>query len=250
MQNHPANLGHLLYLYCNKGLVIALLLILVTTTVFGQRYGGDNYNFNSFNRKPYYFGIALAYKNANFTLEKTDRFILNDSFRIAETVRGSGITASVITNFKIGDHFDIRLLPSISLINREFEFTPVENNRFVETSNIESVLAEIPVLIRYKSMPYKDKRLFVVGGFKYGYDVASNSKINRKRQLIRLSPHDFSLEIGAGIQFFLPYIIFSPEIKFSQGIDNVLIYNNQLEKAKVLEKVFTRSFSITLNFEG
>lgn len=228
-----------------------LLLLVLPVVLSAQRTGGkENYNFSSFNRKPYYFGIALAYKNSNFTLEKTDRFILNDSFRVAETVRGSGFTASVITNFKIGDHFDIRLLPSISLINRKFEFTPVDNSGFVETSNIESVLAEIPVLIRYKSDPYKDKRLFVVGGFKYGYDVASNSKINRRRQLIRLSPHDFSLELGAGIQFFLPYIIFSPEIKFSQGIDNVLIYNNSLEKAKVLEKVFTRSFTITLNFEG
>jgi len=239
----------MLHIYSIKRIVL-FLFILLPVSLSAQRKGHENYNFNSFNRKSYYFGIALAYKNSNFTLEKTDRFILNDSFRIAETVRGSGITASVIANFKIGDHFDIRLLPSISLINREFEFTPVQSGSFVQTSNIESVLAEIPVLLRYKSDPYRDKRLFVIGGFKYGYDVASNSKINRRRQLIRLSPHDFSLELGAGIQFFLPYIIFSPEIKFSQGIDNVLIYNNQLEKAKILEKVFTQSFTITLNFEG
>lgn len=239
----------MLHIHGLKSLILCLLLI-APFSGSAQRNARDNYNFSSFNRRPYYFGIALAYKNSNFTLEKTDRFILNDSFRVAETIRGSGLTASVITNFKIGDHFDIRLLPSISLISRKFEFTPVQDGLPVQSSNVESVLAEMPVLLRYKSAPYKDKRLFVIGGFKYGYDVASNSKINRKRQLIRLSPHDFSLELGAGIQFFLPYIIFSPEIKFSQGIDNILIYNNSLEKAKILEKVFTRSFSITLNFEG
>jgi hypothetical protein len=240
------NLLHILWV---KALIL-LVVLSIPTTGFGQKASSNNYNFSGFNRKPYYFGIALAYKNSNFTLEKTDRFILNDSFRIAETIRGAGMTASVIANFKIGNHFDIRLLPSISLISRKFEFTPVDDNHIIRTTNVESVLAEIPVLLRYKSEPYRDKRLFVIGGFKYGYDVASNSKINRKRQLIRLSPHDFSLEIGAGIQFFLPYIIFSPEIKFSQGIDNILIYNNSLEQAKILEKVFSRSFTITLNFEG
>ena len=57
-------------------------------------------------------------------------------------------------------------------------------------------------------------------------------------------------EIGAGIQFFLPYFIFSPEIKFSHGLNNILIFDDALPESTVIEKVLSRGFTISLHFEG
>jgi hypothetical protein len=95
-------------------------------------------------------------------------------------------------------------------------------------------------------------RVFVLAGVKYTYDVASNARI-RQEQAVRavlLSPHDFSVEVGGGFQFFFPFFIFSPELKYSQGIGNILIYNSNLEQTNVVEKVLTRTFTISLHFEG
>jgi hypothetical protein len=58
------------------------------------------------------------------------------------------------------------------------------------------------------------------------------------------------LEYGAGIQFYLPYFIFSPEIKFSHGIGNVLLYNRSLQESTVLEKLLSRGFTLSFHFEG
>ncbi|MCB0555418.1 MAG: PorT family protein, partial [Phaeodactylibacter sp.] len=68
--------------------------------------------------------------------------------------------------------------------------------------------------------------------------------------LVKISPNDFSLEYGAGIQFFFPFFIFSPEFKVSQGIGNTLIYNENLEESTVLEKLLSRTFTFSLHFEG
>ena len=106
--------------------------------------------------------------------------------------------------------------------------------------------------MRYKSLAYKDKKAFIVGGMKYAYDVQSNARFQGERfkDLFRTSAHDFALEVGAGLQFFFPYFIFSPEIKFSQGIDNILIFNKDLDRVKIIERIFTRSLTFSIHLEG
>jgi hypothetical protein len=109
---------------------------------------------------------------------------------------------------------------------------------------------EAPFLLRFKSQPYHDMRLFVVGGVRYAYDVANNSKSRQADRLIKVSPHEFSFEAGAGIQLFFPYFIFSPEIRFSYGLGNLLIYNDKLEESSVLDKLLSQGITITINLEG
>ncbi|MFN8339500.1 MAG: hypothetical protein U0T36_10840 [Saprospiraceae bacterium] len=65
-----------------------------------------------------------------------------------------------------------------------------------------------------------------------------------------MAPHDFQYEVGVGIQMFYPYFIFSPEIKFSRGLGNILIYDPSRNEARILENVVSQIFTISFNFEG
>lgn len=236
-------------LYCCQITLIAGFLL--ACSVSSAQVTRGNYNFQDFQSKPYYFGLTLGYNSSSFQILNDDRFIRNDSFAIAEARPGSGLNVSIVTNLKVGDHFDIRFLPGFSFAERIIAFKPVNGDRET-TRNIESVFVQAPFQVRYKSAPYRDKRVFVVGGFKYNYDVASNSRVRKElaRSLIKISPHDFAVEVGAGIQFFFPFFIFSPEIKFSQGLGNILIYNDELEQSLVIEKILSRAFTFSLHFEG
>jgi hypothetical protein len=80
--------------------------------------------------------------------------------------------------------------------------------------------------------------------------VASDSRSRQAVELVKVSPTDFSLEYGVGIQFFLPYFIFSPELKVTQGVGNTLLYDGNLEQSTVLEKILSRTFTISFHFEG
>ena len=108
----------------------------------------------------------------------------------------------------------------------------------------------MPFHVRYKSEPFRDMRLFVITGVKYGFDVASESRSRQADDLVKVSPTDFALEVGAGAQFFFPYFIFSPEIKFSHGLGNVLIFDRDLEESTLIEKILSRGLTISLHFEG
>lgn len=93
-------------------------------------------------------------------------------------------------------------------------------------------------------------RAFVVTGVKYSFDVANDSDTRQADELIKISPTDFQVEFGAGVQIFFPFFIFSPEIKFSQGITNSLIYNKNIVQSTLIEKLYSRAFTISFHFEG
>ncbi len=209
-----------------------------------------NYNFLDFNQKPYYFGITLAYNSSNFKVFQSRDFVLNDSIRKVESVTGPGFNLGIVTNLKIGEYFDIRFLPTLSFAERNINYAVPKDTRRPFARKVESVFVEMPFHARYKSVPFHDMRLFIIGGVKYSFDVASDSRSRQAETLVKIAPNDFAFEVGAGVQFFLPYFIFSPELKFSHGLNNILIFDKNLEESSVIEKVLSRTLTVSLHFEG
>lgn len=236
------------------GLLLCLFALLASTTeIEAQKFRGKgNINFKDFQQKPYYFGITLGINTSSFQPFRSSDFIRSDSILSIDFANGPGFNLGIVTNLKIGNYFDFRFLPTLSFAERTIEFTRNRNAAQLTRQSIESVFVELPFQFRYKSAPFNDLRLFLIGGIKYSFDVASNSRSQNEEanNLLKVSPSDFTLEYGAGIQFFFPFFIFSPEFKISQGIGNTLIFNNNLEESTVLEKLLSRTFTISLHFEG
>ena len=236
------------------GRKIALLTFLffigTVITLSAQKRSEGNYNFYDFDSKSHYFGITLGLNSANFRPFRSKDFIYSDSINAIESLRGPGFNLGIVTNLKIGDYFDFRFLPTLSFAERNLEYSKNSRSTPLSQRKVSSVLLEMPFHFRYKSAPYHDKRLFVIAGVKYSFDVASDSRDRQAETLVKISPHDFAVEYGAGIQFFFPYFIFSPEFKVSQGIGNTLIFNPNLEESTVLEKILSRAFTISFHFEG
>jgi hypothetical protein len=210
---------------------------------------GSNYNYTEFSIKPYYFGITLAYNQSNYKVFYSDEFILNDSIRTVQSITGPGFNLGIVTNLKLGNYFDLRLLPTLSFAERNLQYNNVKSSD-LSIRKVNSVYVELPFHVRFKSAPYRDKRVFLIAGVKYGFDVSSDSRARQADSLVKISPTDFQIEYGAGIQFFMPFFIFSPEFKVSRGISNILLYNPNVEQSTVLEKVLSRTFTISLHFEG
>jgi opacity protein-like surface antigen len=238
----------LFHLY-RSTLIVAALCFLVSHSSIAQSSKG-NYNFLEFQAKPYYFGITLGYNSSDFKITHSKDFIGNDSIDNASSITGPGFNLGIVSNLKIGQYFDFRFLPTLSFTERNLNYIYLENDKPVSNRKVESVLVELPFQARYKSAPFNDIRLFMIMGIKYSFDVASDSRARQAASIVKISPTDFAFEYGAGIQFFFPYFIFSPEIKVSNGLGNVLIFNENVKESNVLEKIRSRALTISLHFEG
>ncbi len=240
---------NLFHLFGQQIALIALFSLFFMTQAEAQNARG-NYNFLDFQQKPYYFGITLAYNSSDFRLFRSSNFLESNNIISVEDINGPGFNLGIVTNLKIGDYFDFRFLPTLSFAERNISYSTPLAEFTTSSRKIQQVLVEMPFHVRYKSAPYNDIRLFVIAGVKYSYDVASDSRTRQADELVKISPTDFAFEYGAGIQFFFPYFIFSPEFKISNGISNSLLYDSDLEESTVLEKVLSRAFTISLHFEG
>ncbi len=240
-----------------KTVVLLFLAIIASSAIYGQHTKG-NYNYWEFRSKPFYFGLTIGMHSSGYLVDKSSQFGISESINVIDASDKAGLNVNIITNLKIGQYFDFRFIPGFAFSERKLVFAndinePISNNNFRSEKRIESVFLEIPLLMRFKSDAYKDKRLFVVSGLKYSYDVSSNSRVRddgTSDNLVRISPHDFQFEVGAGVQFFFPFFIFSPEIKFSQGLGNINIYNGALEESRVVDRLLSRTFSFSMHFEG
>lgn len=246
---HTFNTWRLFHLYGRKVGLLLFFAILCAVS-HAQSFGADSYNFREFDQKSYYFGITLGYNTSGYKPYRSKDFINSDSILGIESISGPGFNLGIVTNLKIGNYFDLRFLPTLSFVERNLRYNKDATQTNFSDRIVESVFVEMPFHLRYKSAPYKDIRLFVIAGVKYAFDVASESRARQAETLVKIAPNDFSVEVGAGIQFFFPYFIFSPEFKVSHGIGNILIYNPNLEESTVLEKVLSRTFTISLHFEG
>ena len=233
-----------------KSACIALLLLVSPFILRGQAAGRGNYNYLDFQGRPYYFGITLGYNQSSYRVFRGKNFILNDSVAGVESLGGPGFNLQIVSNLKLGENFDLRFLPGFSFAERNLIYDAARKNKPDYPNNVSSVFVELPFHVRYKSAPYNDKRLFVIAGIKYSYDIQAKSRTRQIGNSVRISPTDFQAEFGVGMQMFFPFFIFSPEFKMSHGLGNVLIYRSDLRESTVLEKLISRTFTISLHFEG
>ncbi len=224
----------------------SLFLFFITNSIiaFSQKRATDNYYYQTYQNKAFYFGFGVDINSSAYRLQQSSDFLGNENTKMVEGKNKGGLGLRFISNLKMGEFFDLRFNPGLSYMNKSFVYNDLQEK------TIESVYVDLPFYIRYKSKAYHDKKVFLITGLKYTYDVASNSNARKAETLIRVSPHDFQWEVGVGMQFFYPYFIFSPEIKFGRGLGNLLLYNNSLNESKVLENVVSQVFTLSFNFEG
>ena len=118
-----------------------------------------------------------------------------------------------------------------------------------ELKRIESTLLDFPIHIKYKSERYNNFRTYVITGIKYSLDIASQARIDDEgKEIIKLKRNDLMGEIGFGIDFYLEYFKFSPQIKISYGLLNLLSEDNTIFTNSI-NRLTTNGWMLSFTFE-
>ncbi|MBC8344490.1 MAG: PorT family protein [Bacteroidetes bacterium] len=196
-----------------------------------------------------HFGFTLGSSLANFKYEFSPRFYEEPSLLTVEMVRIPGITIGAITDVHFGEFFDLRTLPSLVLSSRSIHYNFVNN--VTVTKSIESVFFELPVLVKYKSVRHGNVRFYVIGGGKVSWDFGSDAQAVRdpNNAIIAIKPLSYAYEFGCGFDMYFYFFKFSPEIKLSRGINNILDPYNDIYTG-VFDKFYSNFIFFSFHFEG
>lgn len=214
----------------------------------------DAINLPDHDSKFYHLGIALIYNNSHLQVTPHPNFLASDSVLSVNPENTGGFGLAGMHTFNINPHLEFRIVfPQLMFSYKNLTYYikyPKAGEQQVQTKQIESILLGFPVQVKFLSDRMKNFRFYILGGFNYQYDLASNATARKADDLVKLTPYDFSIEAGIGFQFFFPVFILSPELKISNGIINThsrdpnLIYSNSIDKLR------SRMIVFSLIFEG
>ena len=221
-----------------------LILIILLLTIGAKA----QFNFNEMSKKDIYFGIALGGNVADFKIIHSVKVPQNDSIRYFRPRVGPGFNLGIIANYQFHRYFDLRFIPTLSFSDKAIEYEDLNNN--IQKKTISSIYLDFPLQIRFKSDPIKDFRIYVIAGVRYDYDLASNVKSRKAEDIIRLNKHDAAAEYGIGFMIYFPYFILSPEFKMSHGFVNIHAASPGLIYSRVIDRMYSRTFTFTINLEG
>lgn len=231
----------------------ALILLLFNYSSLAQEV---ELNLPNHDDKKYYLGIGLIYNNARFQLEQHPHFLESDSLLSVNTENTGGFGLAGIHTLRISPRFEIRaIFPQLLFAYKNLTYNlkyPVlanEEDTF-QTKKVESILLGFPIHLKLRSDRIGNFRVYMFGGAKFEYDLASNSSARRAEDLVKLKKYDFGVEAGIGFNFYFPVFILSPEIKFSNGISNIHSRDPNLKYSNTIDRLQSRMIVFSLIFEG
>jgi len=224
-----------------------ILFILVS---FGFATANAQMNYIAKGNKLIYFGIAMGVNMADYTIVRKPKInaLITDSIKLISTKFGPGFDLGIVTNLQFHKYMDLRFVPTLTFSDKQITFTDV-NNKTTE-KKVSSIYLSFPLTFRYKSKPIKDFRFFVLGGFRYNFDLNALTNGRNNEDQILVNQHDFGGELGFGFQIFFPTFVFSPEIKVFHSFMDIKRNNDGLIYSRSIDKLFSRLFSFTINLEG
>lgn len=193
-----------------------------------------------------HYGFTLGMNASGFKSKVSSNYFTNsnDTTLSASPTYTPGFSLGFIVNFRLHDHFDLRVLPTVGFYSRSIVYDFANSSK---TQTIESTFMEIPVMLKYKSMRRGNSRMYVLGGFKAAIEAGAKKK-QRKPSDLRTNGFDFCLDLGVGMDIYCPLFKFSPEIRFSHGLLN-LLNNDPNIYSSSLSRLSSNTISLFLNFE-
>ncbi len=214
----------------------------------------DYLNLPDHDSKRYYLGIGFMYEQSHLQVSAHPKFLQSDSVLSVNPGNSGGFGVSGMFTFRLSDHFEFRFaFPEFIFASNSLTYQvkyPPAGEANIATKQIQSLLLGFPAHVKFLSDRINNFRVYMLGGFNYQYDLASNSSTRKAQNLVKLTPSDMSIEGGLGFSFYFPVFILSPELKISEGIKNVHSRDPNLQYSNVIDKLKTRMIVFSLIFEG
>jgi hypothetical protein len=210
-------------------------------------------NLPDYNTKRFHFGFSLGMNYATFTIKPQSNLNPFDSLLVVDPTGMAGFDIGIVTNMHLGRYFDLRFIPSLSLIDRKVNYTLEYRKNEVgkEVQDIESVNLNFPLLVKFKSSRIGNVGFYVLSGAQFSIDLATRSKKrnNGNDVYLKLRASDIQAQIGVGIDFYLQYFKFAIEAKMSYGTLNLLKNENNILSNSV-QSLRSKTFHLSFLFEG
>lgn len=242
---HPANFRNLFNIHWHKIKSIALVALLLPLA--GNAQEAFQYNLPFSDAKWLHYGFSIGLHTSSFQLKYSEKFVSNemDSVHSIMPANAFGFSLGFITDFRIVEQFNFRILPKVSFYEFPVDFNYTDGT--ISQQLIEATFIEMPLVIKYKSERHKNFRVYFLGGLAPGLEVSGKKRKEQSNNRLLTNDFNLNMELGFGIDMYFPLFKFSPEVRFSKGLLN-LLKEDEFGYSDGIESLKMNVFTIYLQF--
>jgi hypothetical protein len=230
--------------------LLYIILLLLSVENYAQSKGifskDPILNLENWNKQRVYWGYFLGFNSYDF------KFAYNDTQETDILVKSTtSFNVGLVGDLRLQEYLDLRFEPGLFYTQRNLTFPGfIKEKDYLR--EVKSTYLHFPLLLKYSALRTGNIRPFLVGGVSATLNLASNSKTkdDNLQNRFRMKPWTRNYEIGAGIDIYTEYFVFSPSIRGIFGFDDELIRDNDPNSPWTgnIESMKTRAFIVNFTF--
>ncbi len=216
-------------------------------------------NLTAFDLKRIHFGFTVGVNAMDVGITRNyaaENFLYADLSKLLP-----GFQVSIVSDLRLNKNWNLRFLPGISFGSREIYFYEYNEGVVGDIATVGDAanpvplgpsFLDFPLHLKYRSERVNNYRPYVVGGLNFRYDMSakrSGKYDNDSNEYVKFRRGDVYLEFGFGIDTYLRYFKFAPEVKVAMGLLNMIDPLGRVEHPEFANSIsHAQAFVVMLNF--
>lgn len=241
-----------LYLHRHKIIyAIGFLLLFAGFSASAQKKKWVEENLPGYDKQKYHYGFSLAVHSSFNKITYNNEFdsVANLSAILPQS--SPGFSIGFLVNARMSEFWDIRFHPTIAFYETRlnYHYSSFQGSAGnVREELIEGTRIEFPLLLKWKSSRHGNHRMYLIGGVKPVLEGGKRKDENSTQDRVELIRSDLAADIGFGSEIYFSFFKFSPELRFSYGLSNLLASRDN-DLTRGLDRVTYNSITLYLNFQ-
>ncbi len=200
----------------------------------------------NYDERKFSYGFSIGLHTSSYQVKYSDLFVANTTLHSVQPEFIPGFSLGFLVNYRLNEFFDLRLMPKAGFYSHYLTY--YYTNRTTQSQRVETTMVEFPLLLKFKSMRRGNVRMYMIGGFTPGIEASGKNDIGNSSGAIPILKSNVTLDAGIGFDFYFPLFKFSPELRFSRGITNMLGDDASIYKDP-LSRLNTNTIGVYLIFQ-
>jgi len=199
-----------------------MFLLVLSLTVEGQRYKWARENNPRYDQRTISYGFVIGLHSSSYQVKYSDAFVTQalDTVHSVMAPSSPGFSLGGLVNLRIADELDLRIMPKAGFYDYKLIYQYTDEQ--TQDQLIETAIMEFPLALKYKSARRGNVRMYMVGGVTASFELSGKNDVQSNTANLSVKKNNITADIGVGSDFYFPLFKFSPELRFSRGLLNVI----------------------------
>lgn len=234
-----------LHIRWHQVVVIGLLFVLASPA---KAQNDVAENLLDYDQEWIHYGFMIGIHESKYRIQYSDNYI-NQYDSLHSVVPGAlpGWKVGFVVDMYLWKYMSFRILPTVGFYEQNLTYRYTDGTELKELK--DATLVELPMMLKYKSARRGNVAMYVIGGFSPALEASGKGDELDTEEHLTLRNINFSIDAGVGFDLYFPLFKFSPEVRYSWGLRNMLVPEENSYSAP-LKKLTYQNITFYITFEG